>query len=177
MPRKRKEPPSKEIKVSSDVPPVIPSGSSVASLTSHMEGLRAAEMDLDLESSDEYVGVPGSTNWPDPKTDNTVEPSGSGTKDDTITTPKRKRKRGRKGKGKGKADGSKPDRQARSYVVSEEDMNLYVRAHKVSDQMFSHYLSKRIGFESSKVKRRLSRNEVKNYSHLFVLYVWNFLHQ
>jgi len=70
-----------------------------------------------------------------------------------------------KGTAKGKATASrrepKVDRQGRSYIVTSSDLTQYQTRHRVSDPMFKHYLSKRIGFESSKKGRRLNKQEVK----------------
>jgi len=80
--------------------------------------------------------------------------------DDSFTTVKRRR-RVKKGKKVGSKE-PKDERQARSYEVSDSDILLYNTKHRVSDEMFSHYLRKRIGYECKKKNKRLSKKEVKN---------------
>lgn len=82
-------------------------------------------------------------------------------KDNTVSSSSRK-KRTRVRKNKGKKVESKDERQARSYVITDGDITLYNTKHRVSDNMFKHYLNKRIGFECSKKKKRLNKKEVKN---------------
>jgi hypothetical protein len=95
----------------------------------------------------------------------TGETSGPSNKTIPISTSSRqKRTRVRKNKGK-RVQGStepKDERQARSYVITDGDLALYNTKHRVSDDMFKHYLNKRIGFECTKKKKRLNKKEVKN---------------
>lgn len=123
------------------------------------------EQDLHLISTIPSPGIEASSssntnqNVPASSSDKTAKKAMFGS---TLKRSGDNRKRQKKNDSNKKQKTKKAEKNTKKvYLVSDVDIKLYVEKHKISQPMFSFYLSKKIGFECNKSKRRLTSGEVK----------------